>query len=358
MTTETLMQVASRSSVLLCCGSGGVGKTTASAALALAQMRTGRRVVVVTIDPARRLADALGVTGELGNQPTMLSSENGGELWAMMLDANETFANLVQGYSSDSAQVERIITNRFFRNISSSLGGTQEYMAAEKLFELHNDPRFDLVVVDTPPTRKALNFLDAPGRLVRFLDHRLYRVLLAPARGGLRVVAAAVTPIVRTIARVVGASVVDDAIAFFQAFEGMDEGFRARAQQVTQTLTSPTTAYVVVSSAQKEALDEAQFFINRLKTENIATAALIINRLTPDFGVSSDIQAVNSFPALAENANRLAQRAASERLSIAPLVAAVAPSPVVYLSLLPHDVADHQALSLLADQLSASKPQR
>ena len=124
MTTETLMQVATRSSVLLCCGSGGVGKTTASAALALAQMRAGRRVVVVTIDPARRLADALGVTGELGNQPTLLSSENGGELWAMMLDANETFANLVQGYSSDSAQVERIITNRFFRNISSSLGGT------------------------------------------------------------------------------------------------------------------------------------------------------------------------------------------------------------------------------------------
>jgi len=358
MTTETLMQVSSRSSVLLCCGSGGVGKTTASAALALAQMRAGRRVVVVTIDPARRLADALGVTGELGNQPTLLSSENGGELWAMMLDANETFANLVQGYSSDSAQVERIITNRFFRNISSSLGGTQEYMAAEKLFELHNDPRFDLVVVDTPPTRKALNFLDAPGRLVRFLDHRLYRVLLAPARGGLRVVAAAVTPIVRTIARVVGASVVDDAIAFFQAFEGMDEGFRARAQQVTKTLTSPTTTYVVVSSAQKEALDEAQFFINRLKTENIETAALIINRLTPNFGDSSDTEVSNNFPALAENANRLAQRAASERLAIAPLVAAVSPSPVVYLSLLPHDVADHQALSLLADQLSASKPQR
>lgn len=354
MTTETLMEVASRSSVLLCCGSGGVGKTTASAALALAQMRTGRRVVVVTIDPARRLADALGVQGELTNQPVLLTSENGGQLWAMMLDANETFTNLVQGYSNDSAQVERIITNRFFRNISSSLGGTQEYMAAEKLLELHNDSRFDLVVVDTPPTRKALNFLDAPGRLVRFLDHRIYRVLLAPARGGLRVVAAAVTPIVRAIARVVGASVVDDAIAFFQAFEGMDEGFRSRAQQVTRTLTSPTTSYVVVSSAQKEALDEAQFFISRLKIEKITTAALIINRLTPNFGVMPDTSKTNEFSALAENANRLTQRAANERLAIDPLVASISPSPVAYLALLAHDVADHHALSLLADQLSAS----
>jgi len=184
----------------------------------------------------------------------------------------------------------------------------------------------------------------------------LYRVLLAPARGSLRVVAAAVTPIVRTIARVVGASVVDDAIAFFQAFEGMDEGFRARAQQVTTTLTSSTTSYVIVSSAQEEALDEAQFFINRLKTENIATAALIINRLTPEFGVLPDLNTTRDFPALAENANRLAQRASNERTAIAPLVAAVSPSPVVYLSLLPHDVADRQALSLLADQLSASKP--
>ena len=354
MTTETLMQVAARSSVLLCCGSGGVGKTTASAALALTQMRTGRRVVVVTIDPARRLADALGVSGELNNQPTLLASENGGQLWAMMLDANETFANLVQSYSSDTAQVERIINNRFFRNISSSLGGTQEYMAAEKLFELHNDPRFDVVVVDTPPTRKALNFLDAPGRLVRFLDHRLYRVLLAPARGSLRVVAAAITPVVRTIARVVGASVVDDAIAFFQAFEGMDEGFRSRAQQVTTTLTSSTTSYVIVTSPRKEALDEAQFFINRLQSEHIATSALIVNRLTPEFGAPPDSDTTRDFPALAENANRLAQRATSERAAISPLVAAVLPSPTAYLALLAHDVADHEALSLLADQLSAS----
>jgi anion-transporting ArsA/GET3 family ATPase len=354
MTADTLMQVAGRSSVVLCCGSGGVGKTTVSAALALAQMRTGRRVVVVTIDPARRLADALGVSGELSNEPTLLVAENGGELWAMMLDANKTFAQLVQSYSADKAQVDRIINNRFFRNISSSLGGTQEYMAAEKLFELHKDSRFDLVVVDTPPTRKALNFFDAPGRLVRFLDHRLYRVLLAPARGSLRIVAAAVTPIVRTIARVVGASVIDDAIAFFQAFEGMDDGFRTRAQQVMTTLKAPSTSYVVVSSPRVEALDEAEFFINRLTAEHIPTAALIVNRLTPEFATAIDRQMRDAYPQLVANAEQLAQRAAAERRAIAPLVATVAPSPVAFIALLAHDIADRSALSLVADQLSAS----
>ena len=178
----TLSELTTTRNILVCCGSGGVGKTTVAAALALEGARQGRRACVVTIDPAKRLADALGLEA-LSNTPSKIEGAWSGELWAMMLDTKSTFDDLVMKHSVDPGQANRILGNRFYKNISGALSGTQEYMAMEKLYELHCDHDFDLVVVDTPPTRHALDFLDAPRRLTRFLDHRLYRILMAPTRG-------------------------------------------------------------------------------------------------------------------------------------------------------------------------------
>ncbi|MEY4373366.1 MAG: hypothetical protein RL219_2135, partial [Actinomycetota bacterium] len=236
-------------SVLICAGAGGVGKTTTSAAIALAAARRGRRVVVVTIDPARRLADAIGVT--LSHQPEQVQAVGPGELWAVMLDTGATFDGLVRTYSKDPSQAENILQNRFYRNMADSLSGTQEFMAAEKLHELHHDTRFDLVVVDTPPTRNALDFLEAPKQLVHFLDHRLYRVLVAPTRLGMRVASAAAQPFVKMMSKVVGGDALGEAIAFFQAFDGMEPGFRERAAAVMELLAHPGTGYVLVTSPRR-----------------------------------------------------------------------------------------------------------
>ena len=217
--------------ILVCCGSGGVGKTTTAAVLALEAARAGRRAVVVTIDPAKRLADALGLDGLTGT-PAKIDGDWPGELWALMLDTKSTFDDLVVGNAADEAQARRILDNRFYRNISGALSGTQEYMAMEKLYELHQRTEFDLVVVDTPPTRNALDFIDAPRRLSRFLDHRLFRMVTAPGRGVMKAVNVAAQTFLRTVAKVVGAEVIDDAITFFAAFEGMEAGFKERAEKV------------------------------------------------------------------------------------------------------------------------------
>lgn len=355
MTFERILE---KSSIIICCGSGGVGKTTTAAAIGIAAARRGRRVVVVTIDPAKRLADALGLSTELGNEPRQIVSPPTapGQLWAMMLDTQATFNEVVRTYSADKEQVERIMSNRFFRNISKNLSGTQEYMAAEKLFQLHADARFDLVVIDTPPTRDALNFLDAPNRLIRFLDHRLYRLLLTPARSGLKVLAAAMQPIVRAIARIVGTQALDDALAFFRAFDGMDAGFRQRAEQVVNLLRSPNTSYVVVSSPNLETIDEADYFVSRLHEEGLSTAALIINRIQPSFAnIDAEIKerddSTDEFSELRRNLDQLNRRASDQTLSVAELVAHVAPAPVMFIPLFAHDVANAEALGIVAEYL-------
>ncbi len=225
-----------QASVIVCCGSGGVGKTTTAAAIGLRATAAGRRVVVVTIDPARRLADALGLVDGLAAAPQRieLTEDSGvdGEMWAMMLDAEATFDDLVRREAGDDAQVDRILSNRFYRNIAGALSGTQEYMASEMLHQLHVDERFDLVVVDTPPSRNALDFLEAPGVLARFLDHRVFKLMMLPTKGGLRIIGTASQPILRAIGRVVGSDVLADSVAFFQAFAGMEAGFRERAAAV------------------------------------------------------------------------------------------------------------------------------
>jgi anion-transporting ArsA/GET3 family ATPase len=271
--------------IVVCCGSGGVGKTTTAAALALEAARRGRRACVVTIDPAKRLADALGLE-ELTNTPGRIEGDWPGELWALMLDTKSTFDELVVRYSDDPVQAQRILENRLYRNISGALSGTQEYMAMEKLYELHEEGRFDIVVVDTPPTRNALDFLDAPRRLTRFLDNRVFRLLMTPTRAYLRAVSVATQAFLRTVSKVVGGEVVADAVAFFQAFEGMEAGFRERAQHVLSLLSDPRTAFVLVASPRRDAVDEALYFAERLHESDIEVEALVVNRLYPRFGGS------------------------------------------------------------------------
>jgi anion-transporting ArsA/GET3 family ATPase len=339
--------------IVVCCGSGGVGKTTTAAVVALEGARLGRRTVVVTIDPARRLADALGLAG-LTDTPSLIEGQWAGELWATMLDARSTFDALVAKHAATPDQARRILANRFYRNISGALSGTQEYMAMEKLYELHEESDFDLVVVDTPPTRHALDFLDAPRRLSRFLDHRLFRLLMAPSRGIVRAVNVAAQTFLRTVSKVVGGDVVDDAIAFFQAFEGMEEGFRQRAQRVNELLAAPETAFLLVASPRRDTVDEAHFFADRLREAGIAVEGLVVNRVHPLFAPAGTLP-----EALAERARTLAGTdlggdlaglyrnladfelvASRERHHLAGLADAVAPAPLAWVPFLRSDVHD------------------
>jgi len=276
--------------VLVCCGSGGVGKTTIAAVIGLEAARRGRCAVVVTIDPAKRLADALGLAGGLGPepQPVQLDRRGGtGELWAMMLDTAAAFDAVVTRNAGDAAQAERILANPFYRNMAGALSGTQEYMAAETLHLLHGDARFDLVVVDTPPSRNALDFLEAPGVLARFLDHRLFKLLMLPTRRGMRVMNAATQPILRAIGKVVGSDVLADAVAFFQAFAGMETGFRERAEVVIDLLRSDATRYVVVASPHRETVAEAVWFAGKLRAQGITNVTGVVNRIHPRFGTGA-----------------------------------------------------------------------
>jgi anion-transporting ArsA/GET3 family ATPase len=216
MTPETTIDsVVLDRSIIICCGSGGVGKTTIAAAFALQAARLGRTACVVTIDPARRLANSLGLD-TLTNRPTRIEGPWPGELHALMLDPKGTFDDLVLRYSDSSEQAEDIKVNRIYRNLTGSLSGTQEYMAMEKLYELVEEGGFDVVVVDTPPSRNALDFLDAPRRLTRFLENRVFQALMMPTRVGLRIMGVAAQALLRTISKVAGAEIVADAVAFFR----------------------------------------------------------------------------------------------------------------------------------------------
>jgi anion-transporting ArsA/GET3 family ATPase len=346
--------------IIVTAGSGGVGKTTTAAALALEGARAGRRAVVVTIDPAKRLADALGLEG-LSNTPSKIDGDWPGELWALMLDTKSTFDDLVVTHSTDPQQAERILGNRFYKNISGALSGTQEYMAMEKLYELHVTHDFDLVVVDTPPTRHALDFLDAPRRLTRFLDHRLYRILMAPTRGLMKAANVAVQPFVRTVSRVVGAEVLDDAVTFFTAFSGMEEGFKSRANTVFELLASPRTAFVLVASPRRDTVVEADFFARRLAEAGIAVRALIVNRMHPRFGdglpeaMRERARTLNGtdLGGLYANLADFNLVASREEEHLAGLAERVAPAPVLRVPFLSTDVHDLAGLTEVGTHLFA-----
>ena len=282
----SLATLLEQQTVVVCVGAGGVGKTTTAAALALEAAQRGRRVCVVTIDPARRLSDAMGFDPDraIGNEPQQIDVTAKGELWAVMLDTSTTFDGLIRTYAPSEEQAQNILTNDFFRNIADSMSGAHEYMAMEKLYELHNDERFDLVVVDTPPTSNAIDFLEAPDRITQFLDHRLYKILVTPTGGLARVVNFAAQGFLRTVARIVSASVVDDAIEFFAAFDGMEEGFRGRAVAVHDLLIADDTSFVLVTVPRNDTVDDAATFIETRADADIAVDAIVVNRVHPSFG--------------------------------------------------------------------------
>ncbi|HSH10814.1 MAG TPA: ArsA-related P-loop ATPase [Ilumatobacter sp.] len=370
-TRNSLGDVVGGASVLVCCGSGGVGKTTTAAVIGIEAARRGRNVVVVTIDPAKRLADALGLANGLTGEPQRVAIDDAtgdatgsGELWAMMLDTPAMFERVVRANAPDPAQADRIVENRFYRNIAGALSGTQEYMASEALHELHGDPRFDLVVVDTPPSRNALDFLDAPGVLTRFLDHKLFKLLMMPTRTGLRVLTVATQPLLRAVGRVVGSDVLADAVAFFQAFAGMDVGFRQRAEAVTALLRADSTRFVLVASPQRDTITEATWFADQLAEQGFSVHATIVNRLHPRFGDGTVADATSRATTAAQrgdhdlaavwgNLAELRTIATAERAELVPLLERVAGSAVVEVPLLPSDVHDIEALDVLARHLFA-----
>ena len=266
--------------ILVTCGSGGVGKTTTAAALALAAADAGRKVVVLTIDPARRLAQSLGLT-DLDNTPRRVElAETEGELWAMMLDTRRTFDEMVQAHSTPE-RAQQILANPFYRTISGSFSGTQEYMAMEKLSQIAAREEFDLIVVDTPPSRSALDFLDAPQRLGSFLDGRMIRLLATPGRGVMKIVGAGISLFTKAVTSVIGGQMLADAGQFVQLFEGMFGGFRQRAQETYDLLRSPGCRFVVVAAPEPEALREAEYFCDRLRAERMPLAGLVLNRTHP-----------------------------------------------------------------------------
>ncbi|GAA0545420.1 hypothetical protein GCM10010172_28830 [Paractinoplanes ferrugineus] len=270
--------------IIVCCGAGGVGKTTTAAALGVRAAEVhGRRTVVLTIDPARRLAQSMGLS-ELDNTPRQvkgIDAENGGELHAMMLDMKRTFDEVVQQHTTPQRAAE-IFANPFYQAMSSTFSGTQEYMAMEKLGQLRATDEWDLIVVDTPPSRSALDFLDAPARLSRFLDGRMLRLLLAPARSGksmFSLVTASFGLFSRAVQKVLGAQLLTDLSGFVSALDSMFGGFRHRADETYRILQDPQTAFLLVAAPERDAVREAAYFAERLVAERMPLAGLVLNRM-------------------------------------------------------------------------------
>jgi anion-transporting ArsA/GET3 family ATPase len=282
-----------RTRIIVCCGSGGVGKTTAAAAIGLRAAERGRQTCVLTVDPARRLAQSMGLT-TLDNTPRRVDGVDG-DLHAMMLDMKRTFDEIVEAHA-DPDRAAQILANPFYQSLSSSFAGTQEYMAMEKLGQLRRSDEWDLIVVDTPPSRSALDFLDAPQRLSRFLDGRLIRLLAAPARVGyLKVINAGFSMMTGALTKLLGAQVLRDAQTFISAFDTMFGGFRERAEGTYRLLQAPGTSFLVVAAPEPDALREASYFVERLDGERMPLAGLILNRVhTP---VASRLSAARSLAA-------------------------------------------------------------
>ncbi|MGH3516200.1 MAG: ArsA family ATPase, partial [Haloechinothrix sp.] len=354
---------------VVCCGSGGVGKTTTSAALALRAAERGRQTVVLTIDPARRLAQALGLRS-LGNHPqqvTFPGFDPKGELWAMMLDMRRTFDDMVLAHAGPE-RAQQLLANPFYQTISTSFSGTQEYMAMEKLGQLAASGDWDLIIVDTPPSRSALDFLDAPGRLSSALDGRMIKLLTGPARAGgwgiRKVVSAGFGMFAKAVSTIIGGQLLADASAFMQAFDTMFGGFRERATKTAELLRSQGTAFVVVAAPEPDALREASYFVDRLSEEGMPLSGLVANRTHPVLATLSATRAIaaadsldkgNDAPLAAAvlrlHADRVALADREKRL-LARFTRAHPGVPVVRVPALPSDVHDLDGLREIGERLA------
>lgn len=278
--------------IIVTVGSGGVGKTTTAAAISLYNALQGRRTLALTIDPAYRLADSLGIP-EIGNVEkeidlsgfgTKENHSKKGELWAMMLEAKRTFDNMVEKYAPSKESAQKIFANSFYQHISGALSGSQEYMAIEKLSELHEEKRFELIVLDTPPTAHALDFLTAPERMLAFLDQSVLQWFLRPyltlSKLGFKTFKMSSTTLLKLGEKITGAEVIRDFLEFFESFDGMYEGFKQRSETVNNILHRPETGFLLVATPQKTQLEEAMAFHSRLKSMGITLMGVVVNRAT------------------------------------------------------------------------------
>ena len=350
--------------IVVCCGSGGVGKTTTAASLALrAAEQHGRRTVVLTIDPARRLAQALGLT-ELDNTPRQVKDT---QLHAMMLDMKRTFDEVVLTHTAPD-RAKEIFANPFYQAMSTTFSGTQEYMAMEKLGQLRADDAWDLIVVDTPPSRSALDFLDAPARLGRFLDGRMLKLLLGTARAGGRsvfnLVAASFGAFSKVVQKIVGAQLLTDLSGFVNALDSMFGGFRDRAESTYRILQDPQTAFVLVTAPEPDAVREAAYFAERLSAERMPLAGLVLNRVhlsaVPELSAEASAEAAGALadthPVVAQvlEVHELLMRQVARETAVAAQFTDQFPGvPVARVPAQPTDVHDLAGLRTVGSALAA-----
>ncbi|HEX4734193.1 MAG TPA: ArsA-related P-loop ATPase [Thermoleophilaceae bacterium] len=345
-------KIVGHAEICICAGAGGVGKTSTSAAIALGAARRGRKTAVLTIDPAKRLANALGLE-RLGNEPRRVPGVDGdGELWAMMLDAKRTFDELVDSYAPDQSTRDAVLSNRIYQELSGAVSGSQEYMAMEKLYELHMQGNFDLLVLDTPPTRNALDFLDSPERLHRFIDSRSLRFFLSP---GVKLLGRGSGLLFAVLQRVTGIDLLRDLSDFFRAFGDMSEGFRARAERVNELLGSKAATFVLVAAPRHDAIDDAIFFHDQLEARGMPFGGVVVNRFHDARGGKKiDLEAALGADLAAkvetsyDDYRVLADR---DRKNLRRLTERLSGEPVIVVPELDGDVHDLEGLAQMVDHL-------
>lgn len=355
-----LAEVISRAELVVTCGPGGVGKTTTAAALGIAAALSGRRVVVMTVDPARRLADALGLDIQAhANDPHQVEGvgADGGSLWALMLDAEATFDRLITERAGDPDKADKILTNRVYRSIAGSLAGAQDYMAIERLHQLNAAGQFDLIIIDTPPSRDAIDLLVAPDRLVRFLGHPIYRALTMPQRSFARVANAGTTAFLWIVRRLAGPRLVEETIEFFKSLSGMEEGLRRRAAEVAVLLRAESTSFLIVSSPRAEAVAESTHLASAVVDGGFRLDGVVINLVHPLPRALDGLDGLDGLEPgpLADQVayhRELSQLARSEREEMEGLIRLASGVAVAELPLLEIDVHDVASLTKLAALLT------
>jgi anion-transporting ArsA/GET3 family ATPase len=344
--------------VCVCAGSGGVGKTSTAAAVGLGMAARGKKVAVLTIDPARRLAHALGLD-ELGAEEHRVDAQVKGELWAMMLDPKRTFDQLVEQHAPDPRTRDAVLSNRIYRELSNAVAGSQEYMAMEKLHELHRAGRYDLLVLDTPPTRHALDFLDAPRKLAAFIDSPSLGLLTAPSAIGLKLLGRGTGVVFAGMKRATGVDLLKDLSDFFLSFGGMVEGFRDRARAVNALLADERSTFVLVTSPREDAVDEAIFFHRRLREAELPFAGVVANRVRLPVPahrkqIATEMESLLGAP-LARKVVRTWEEerglAIRDRAALDRLRARLDGAPMIEVPRLDDDVHDLDGLALLNDHL-------
>jgi len=361
--------------VCICGGSGGVGKTTVAAAIAMGEAAAGRKVAVVTIDPARRLANSLGLE-DLGNEPQLIDPklfaatdvDMGGELWAMMLDPKRTFDEVIDRLAPDARTRDDVLGNRIYQQLSTAVAGSQEYTAMAKLYELDQGGDFDLLVLDTPPSRNALDFLDAPDRLTRFFEGRALQVFLRPTGFAGRIVGRGTGMVFSVLKRVTGVDLLEDLSVFFRSISSLLDGFKERANAVGKLLADPETVFLLVTSPEREPVDEAIFFWRKLKAARMPFGGVIVNRVHHDLLGGLEVEDATSelTAALGEKlATRVAENfrdyhvlAWRDRVNIERLTAKLEQPRVLTIPHLDEDVHDLEGLARMRRFLFADDAER